>query len=114
MSDRGRGFIGSKAGSRGWRGVNAKRGSGCGEGSVGCEPRIELIVKINIKGREGAPINGGGMVGVMMDVDIIEDLRSLRKFKKVRGGLFFFFCFFLGGVRSGGGGGGSGRMCTKN
>ena len=45
------GLVSSKVWSKGWCGVNAKRGRLRGRGR--CEPRIELIVKCT-KNREGA------------------------------------------------------------
>ena len=41
------GLVGSKVWSKGWCGVNAKRGRLGGQGR--CEPRIELIVKMHKK-----------------------------------------------------------------
>ena len=60
-SDRGGwGLVSSKVGGRGCCGVNAKRGIRFG-GQGGCEPKIELIVKMRKQiGRGGAPVGGGG------------------------------------------------------
>ena len=56
-------MVSSKVGGRGWCGVNAKKGGPVGGGGVqgGCEPRIELIVKMHKKvGRGGGAGRGGG------------------------------------------------------
>ena len=49
-------LVGSKVGVRGWCGVNAKKGVRSGD-QGGCEPRIELIVKVQKKSWEGMVMN---------------------------------------------------------
>ena len=93
----GRGLVGSKVGNRGWCGVNAEKGVRVwlGGGQGGCEPRIEVIVKIQKKSGEGGRSGGvcvwggggGGQGGCEPRIEVIVKMQ-----KKVGRG-----------VRSGGG-----------
>ena len=61
-----------------------------GGGQVGCERRIEVFVKIQKKkiggGRGRVGGEGGGRVGLGVRVDVNEELKFLRRFKKKLGG----------------------------
>ena len=74
-------MVGSKVWSKGWCGVNAKRGRLGGQGR--CEPRIKLIVKMQKQSRravgdKGGCVRriGGGPVGGVR-VDVYEELKLL-------------------------------------
>ena len=71
-----------------------------GGGRGGCERRIEVFVKIQKKNLGGG-VSGGGRLGGVR-VDVTEELKFLRKFKKKIGG---------GGGGSGGLGQGGGAGC---
>ena len=53
-------MVSSKIWGRGWCGVNAKNGVRLG-GQGGCEPRIQLIVKMHKQSREGWGAGRGGV-----------------------------------------------------
>ena len=65
-------------------------------GQGGCERKIAVFVKIPKNGGGGGRWiwGGGGGLGSGVRVDVNEELKFLRKFKKIRGG----------GGRLGGGG----------
>ena len=88
------------------------RGLGRGEvcwmgGQGGCERRIEVFVKIKKKCLFfffGGGVGDGSGSGLGVRVDVIEELKFLRKFKIFFYLFFFFFFFWGGGVGVGFGG----------
>ena len=70
----GAGWLVARLGGRGWCGVNAKKNVvspgliGGGGGQGGCEPRIELILKMQKNNRDGG--RGGGVRVVVNQVGL--------------------------------------------
>ena len=75
-----------KVGDGEW-GVRSIGGGGGGGGLGGCEPRIEVIVKMQKKNVRG-PVGRGSRVDVNKELKLLSYCENAKKRKKMSGGLW--------------------------